>query len=164
MNENLSPSTNLDQLKGLARHLESNPDYMAWALREYLHQERLDEEKLAAMLNVNSPMLTRLSLCKRPVSASPAFAGQVRQLSEYVGIDASILANLLHQVETLSALLNIPTPTPEAKPRPAILAWRNGFLAAARDRAEESEEAEHGCAEESDRHGSGDVIEPKHVD
>jgi hypothetical protein len=150
MNEDPEAPGELMYLTGLARRLQSNREYMAWALREYGQQERLDESELAGVLNLSRGMWIRLSLCKRPDPDSPAFADQVRQLSEYVSADAGMLVNLLRQIDSLSALRDRPPPQPDAGTAPFQSFWRSGLLAAARDRPEEYEAGGPGDRQQPD--------------
>jgi hypothetical protein len=79
-------------------------------------------------------MLTRLALCKRPVADSPLFAEQVRQIAEYTAIDASLLANVIRQVDALVVLAKMPVVPDTLAGRTSKPPVTSGVLTAARDR------------------------------
>jgi hypothetical protein len=127
-------SEQLNLLEQLAAGLEDDPGFMAWALVRYRETESLpDTGALTARLNLAPPLLARLSLCKRPRSDDPDFALRVRQLADFVSLDAADLANLLHQVEFLEKL-KPPRPTDERIVQFFVAAPHVPLLAAARDR------------------------------
>ncbi len=154
MNEKGAREGGLSQLAALAVRLRANQAYMAWSLGEYGREEHLGEDEVALVLGLDTAMFTRLALCRRPDSARPDFAEQVKQIAEYTGIDAAVLAALLRQVESVSVLTTLPSPELGARPVSSPLALRPGLLSAARDRASDSEPSE-----EADEAGS-DEEEP----
>lgn len=124
------------QLSGLAHRLQNNPDFMAQVLAAYQRQERLSDQALMAHLNTTSKMLTRLALCKKPDPNSPEFANQIRQIASYTEIEATQIANIVRQVESLQKLTeqsqpNVPQENTTHQPQ-----LSKGLLAAARDRTE----------------------------
>lgn len=127
-------------LSRLARRMQQDPRFMAYALSAYQQQEGLDTEGLAQTLGALPEMLARLSLCKRPDPNSPRFAEQVREIADYTLTDETQLANILRQVSSLEKLsqrqITLASPdTEELSVQPLA-----GLLAAARDRDESEED------------------------
>ncbi len=139
--------TKTEALRLLARRLEGNADFMASALALYRKQDRMDDRALAEQLGTSEDMLLRLALCKRPQSESPQFADQVRQMAQYVRIEAGRLANLLREIESLEQFSQLP----EARQAPL----GSGLLAAARDRDESRADESQGSDQVDD--GKDDV-------
>ena len=142
MNEKGAREGGLSQLAALAVRLRANQAYMAWALGEYGREEHLGEDEVASVLGLDPTMFTRLALCRRPDSTRPDFGQQVQQIAEYTGMDAAVLAALLRQVESVSALATLPSPALRARPALSPLALRPGLLSAAHDRVSHSEPIE----------------------
>jgi hypothetical protein len=141
MSETQQSSNNMSHLSSLANRLQNNPAYMAWVLKIYGEQERLSLEKLTKRLNTTPAMFTRLALCKQPEVESITFANQVRQLSDYTGIDSIQLANLIRQVvslETFKKLSNTTESFDNVQEQVTKPSWRGAF-AAARDREVQDE-------------------------
>ncbi|CAG0947699.1 hypothetical protein ANRL1_04441 [Anaerolineae bacterium] len=133
-------SESTEQLIRLAHRLEANDCFIAWALATYRKQEKLNDRELSEQLGASDELLTRLALCKRPNSASPQFADQVRKIAEYSHVDVARLAMVLRQVESLHELSKRPR-SEATSVEPNLVPLRSGLLAAARDH-DESEEPE----------------------
>lgn len=137
MTPSLSERT-LRQIQNMARKLEDNPSYMAWIIVKFQKQEKLSMLKLVNLLGTNEESLAVLALCKRPDSNSSEFGKQIRQISEHTSIDPLILARLIRQTESVTALEGKRSVNPELKARASQLG-----LAAARDRTTEDDVEEH---------------------
>jgi hypothetical protein len=137
MNPSLSERT-LRQIQNMARKLQDNPSYMAWIIVKFQKQEKLTTLNLVNLLGANEESLAKLALCKRPDSNSSEFSKQIRQISEHTSIDPLILARLIRQSESVTALAGKCSTNLEIK----ATALKFG-LAAARDRTAEDEDEEH---------------------
>jgi hypothetical protein len=102
-----------------------DPFFLGAALAEYRAGEGLDAAGLAARLGGTLEALPRLALCRRPDPADPGFAGAVRRIASWAGVDADALANVVRYAESVAALRRIPARRGHA-----------GSLLAARDRDE----------------------------
>lgn len=142
MTETKMPTGVPDQLTGLARRLQNNPDFMAQVLTTYQKQERLSDQALVTYLDTTAKMLTRLALCKTPSLNSPEFAKQVRQIAAYTEIEAGRIANIVRQVENLQTLASRPETDVRTETTAHQLQLSKGLLAAARDRTEPQENDE----------------------
>ncbi len=140
-NEKMMPEVS-GQLANFALRLEGDRDFMASALAAYREREKLNDQALAKQLGATDVTLLRLALCKRPDSASPQFAAQVREIAEYVGVDAPQLSNLLRQVEILEQLAKQPGTGKAKETEAQQTSFRSGLLAAARDREEKDEDTD----------------------
>lgn len=134
MNDSKKRSDLFAQLADLADRLQSNPTYMAWVLHAYGRKEGLSSDRMISRLGTSADMLTRLALCKRPEADSPLFAEQVRQIAEYTAIDASLLANVIRQVDALVVLAKMPVVPDTLAGRTSKPPVTSGVLTAARDR------------------------------
>jgi transcriptional regulator with XRE-family HTH domain len=120
----------------LAERLQEDPAYMASVLRAYRRTEGLTVERLIERLGTSANMVSRLAICKRPASDSPKFAAQVREIAEYVNVDAVLLANVIRQVDALTGLAGLPAVEGETATGPRIAPLASGLLSAARDRVD----------------------------
>lgn len=130
-------------LARLAQQLSADPTFMSSLLHKFQVQERLDTDSLAKHLRLSPESLTRLALCKRPQSDQPEFTAQVHQIADYAGLNSATLARLIRQVEAVEAAKELgtgsdTTAAEESAPRQSSQ-MRPGWLAAARDRAEDEE-------------------------
>jgi len=92
----------LDQL---ADDAASQPDTMASLLKLYAQHEGIfTDDRLAERLGIDRLQLRRLRLCLRPERDSQLFAKHVQQIAAYVGMDTTLLANLVRQVDAITAM------------------------------------------------------------
>ncbi len=92
-------------LERVAAYAEDDPGSMAALLKRFAHIEGiLSDERLADRLDLSTTSLQKLRLCLRPNSASPLFGEQVTQVARWVGMEESVLANLVRQVEAIDAI------------------------------------------------------------
>ncbi len=131
---------NKTPLTGLARRLQSDPRFMAYALAVYQEQEGLEEEELAQALGIMPEMLSRLALCKRPDDRSPEFAAQVREIADYTLADEAQLANLLRQISGLEKMARRGGEPAAAGESAGVEPLMTGLLAVARDRDKTEED------------------------
>ncbi len=135
VNSSPSPSTaGAAALAQLAERLSADPAYMASVLATFQIQERLDVAGLAKLLSISMEGLTRLALCKRPLSDRPEFANQVRQVAAFAGVEPATLAQFIRQVEAVEAAKGLAAPVAGEAAAPLAGPMRLGWLAAARDR------------------------------
>jgi hypothetical protein len=93
-----------EALDRLARRLEADPFFLAWALAQYARSQGLDDSALAARLGCEVPVLTRLRLCRCPAEEPTAFRTGVSRLAERFGANADVLAEAVSLAWALSAL------------------------------------------------------------
>jgi hypothetical protein len=126
-------------LELLAERMTRDPRTMAWVLAEYRHQEGMSHARLCELLDVTQEGYLRLALCLRPEPAQ--FAAHLRQITDYTGIDGTVLGNLIRQVDALGRLQ--PRTIEELQPGrgevPAPGWQRQAMRSAARDRLQESQ-------------------------
>lgn len=108
----------------MARRAEQDAAFMASALAAFRRLQGLDDRALAEFLRCPVEMLPHLALCRRPDPTSPRFQTDVTQIATHARADPDQLVRLLRRVNAIAAL--------EA-------AAQQDFLAAARDREEETE-------------------------
>ena|SRR5438067_1780458 len=120
----------LEVLGLLAEELENDAEFIAWALSRFRRQEQLRNlHELAERFGITPAQLVRLALCKRPPANATDFASRVQSIAAFASVDPMTLGNLLRQVELFHDW-------PEESVETATLS--DSFLAAARDRVEES--------------------------
>jgi hypothetical protein len=125
----------LQQIQIMARKLQDNPSYMAWTISKFQRQEKLSTQNLLNLLDTTEESLAKLALCKRPDPNSTDFSKQIRQISDHTSIDPLILAKLIRQSDSVTALAGKRSTNLESKTTASQLG-----LAAARDRTEEENE------------------------
>jgi hypothetical protein len=135
----MKDATDKLRLESLARRLETDPRFMAYALALYRRQEGLEVEELAQYLGLIPEMMARMALCLLPDTRSPLFAEQVREIADYTLADEAQLANLLRQVSGLEKLERISQTTTTDSAGEASVPLMAGLLAVARDHDEEEE-------------------------
>jgi hypothetical protein len=130
-----TPLNTIEQLKLLAKRLQTNEEFMSFVLAAYQRREHIDDDHLMVQFNTTPEMLIRLALCKRPNTNVASFSSQLREISAYTKIDPGLLANVIRQVESIDALIKLPSKGVDKK---GLASKRMpGLLAAARDQTEE---------------------------
>lgn len=128
-----------EPIRDLARRVETDPFFLASALRTFAESEGLDEAGLAAYLGCVVGDLPRLALCRRPNPNPPFFAADVEAIARHFAISGDRLAELVRRADALAALA-----ASAESPR--------DFLQAARDRepgpADETSDLDNATSEE----------------
>src|SRR5579884_1004704 len=93
-------------LRRAAITVGDRPTFMAGALARYREIEGLDEAGLARRLGVEPEQISRFALCRRP--RPDRFRADVEAIATRFGIAPEQLANLLREVDALSALDTAP--------------------------------------------------------
>lgn len=119
--KNLSP----DQIFLLNR-AGRDEKYQAHSLMAYMQSKCFEWADLAKELNCDEENLLKLALCRRIDTKSSNFGEMLQTISNYTGIDAFMLANVLKK----AAFLAIFPTEKEAR----ILPLNNTYLAAAREK------------------------------
>jgi hypothetical protein len=88
-------SDNSRMLAALARRLEGNPEFMAYALARYQSRQGISREDLSWELGLTSEGLIKLALCRRPDANSGDFERRVKHLSEYTRGNSNTLARVI---------------------------------------------------------------------
>jgi hypothetical protein len=91
-------------MNDLVEGLRSNPDYMAYVLSRYQHQEKISDEDLPFALETLPGLVSRLAVCRRPDATAPNFAALVREIADYTLVDEALLASIIRQVSSIDAL------------------------------------------------------------
>lgn len=126
---------NAQLLEHLAAGLEGDSNFMAWALARFRVVEHLaTPSALGERLGLSRPLLTRLSLCKRPRPDEQDFAARVHEVAEFTALDPAILATVLRQVEFLEHLQSVRPAAGENVIQFPGAVSHPPLLAAARDR------------------------------
>lgn len=127
-------------LRVAAVRAAGRPFFMARDLDEFRALHGFGEPDLAAWLGCAPERLPKLALCRRPAPRAAGFRRKVQKISEWVGISAERLAELLREVDAVDAFRSSNTASPAGS--------SHGMLLAARDRIEDPV----GDAGESARH------------
>jgi hypothetical protein len=88
----------------LVKGLQSDPDFMAYVLARYQHQEKISDQDLPAVLGTLPGLVSRLAVCRRPDTSAPNFATRVREIADYTLVDEALLASIIRQVSSIDAL------------------------------------------------------------
>ena len=113
----------VDRLAALARRVEENPDFLALTLADYARSEGFDDTALAARLDCDVRLLSKLRMCRRPRPGPELVQADVTRIASAFGIDRDILLEAVRRADALAALRDVVD--------------ESGFLMAARDRAED---------------------------
>ena len=151
MNSGSTSQEVVQQLASLAHRLRKNPRFMSYVLDSVMKQERLEEQSLANALDASPAMLARLALCRRPDASSPRFSNEIRQIAGHTQIDASLLAQMIRQVESVERLAERPEATEGEVAESGAGRYARGLLAAARDRVDSAQETASPEEEECDK-------------
>jgi hypothetical protein len=106
-------------LEKMARRVQDDPLFLAWALAEYARRERLDDDALAAALGCPVETLTPLRLCRTPGGGPAEFQRGVDRIAEHFGVDAEVIEEAVCCAEARRRLRE------EAGPRGMLLAARD---------------------------------------
>jgi hypothetical protein len=109
-------------LAGLARRVEGDPFFLAFALAGYARSRGLDDAGLAAALGCRPEDLPMLRLCRAPRPDPPDFRADVTAVAGRFGIDPATLVEAVRHGEAVAALR-----------RPAAASPEPGAVLAARD-------------------------------
>src|SRR5258708_776254 len=104
----------ISMIEHAASRAESDPFFLAGALRAYQRAERMDDKELVSWLGCSLAELPRLALCRRPGALFPVesllyeaqFVDDVNVISERFGIRKERLAGLLRQVAFLNTAVH----------------------------------------------------------
>ncbi|GAC1463398.1 MAG: hypothetical protein PVS3B3_08970 [Ktedonobacteraceae bacterium] len=126
---NTNPSKSL--IRAAQRALAS-PFFLAATLQDYQQANQLDNEALANLLGCHVDDLTRLALCRRPISEQQTFTHDIDHLAQRFHLHADQLAEIIRQVDALAAFRHQMISNQQAT--------HQSLLAAARDRQNEVSE------------------------
>lgn len=91
-------------LRHAALRARTRPDFLAGLLAEYQEMNELDDAGLAAWLGCPTATLPRLALCLRPRDPAMRFQENLRQITEYTGVNSTRLARLVRAVDAVRAI------------------------------------------------------------
>jgi hypothetical protein len=81
------------RIANLARRVDSDPFFLAGALRRYAAVHHLDEPAVAAALGCTVETLALVALCRRPMA--PHHAEDFTRIAERFGLKAEALVTIL---------------------------------------------------------------------
>jgi hypothetical protein len=158
----ISPRT-MKQLQMLADRLKDNPDYMAWVFASYQKIERISATNLMQILGTSPTEFSKIALCKRPMAESLNFGQQIKQIANYSNTDPSILANIIHQVDSVQALFLKPEGLSQEERDTSVTQLKAGLLAVARDRSCQGQEQDNKSTsptiEKDEGRGGDDLVD-----
>ena len=109
-----------ERLADLAQRVASDPYFLAEALSTYARAEELSDAQLAQRLGCAPNQLDAVRLCRRPRGSAQAFQHEVDRIAAVFQIDATVLAEVVRQADSLRAFRRVADD-------------RAGYLMAARD-------------------------------
>lgn len=110
-----------EQMAALAKRVEEDPHFLAWALAVYAQAEDLTSAQLAARLGCLPSRLLAIQLCRLPRPDPPYFRQDVDRIADAFHIDRQVIAEAVRLATTLARFR-----------QPGVV----GSLMAARDRAD----------------------------
>jgi hypothetical protein len=117
-------------LASAAKRASARKFFLGHVISIYAKKFKLTKDEIAKRLGCSKDALPRLFLCRCPKSEDSSFIEDIQRIAEFVGADSISLLKLLREAEAISALV-----------RSEDLSGKNqGYLAAARDREEISEQ------------------------
>ena len=78
--------------------LASDPNFLAWHLTRYCEIEGVSHEELSQILQLSPDDYSRLGLCLAPDTDVSDFANRIKNIAEYIDLDAVQLAQLVRLV------------------------------------------------------------------
>ena len=93
-----------DRMDALAKRVEGDPDFLAWALAAYARAEDLDLAQLAARLGCLPSRLSAIQLCRLPREHAPYFQQDVERIAETFQIDRMVIAEAVRLATALATL------------------------------------------------------------
>jgi hypothetical protein len=123
-----SPSDD-ELLSQAASHAANRPHLFASVLTRYADLNNLDDDGLRAEIGCDARTLTRLRLCLRPDPDPGAFSLDIQRIAETLGLNATVLAQIVREVEATDAFTRSPGQSP-------FSSTPGGMLKAARDHDE----------------------------
>ncbi|MDQ3929709.1 MAG: hypothetical protein M3328_11265 [Chloroflexota bacterium] len=119
-----------DELLSLAASRAANRAHLfASVLARYAGFNNLDDENMRAELGCDARTLTRLRLCLRPDPDPAAFTLDVQRIAESLGLNATVLARIVREVDATDAFAASSRQAP-------FSSTPGGMLKAARDHDE----------------------------
>lgn len=119
-----------NRIAALARRVEGDEFFLAFALADYARTERLDDRGLAERLGCSEEALISLRLCRRPDSDPAVFRREVDRIASRFGADAAMIAEAVRRSDALRVM------------RSKAAIGESGMLMAARDRRGEIQKGE----------------------
>ena len=143
-----SPSN--DELLTLAAaRAGGHPHLFASVLARYADLNNLDDAGLRAELGCDAPTLTRLRLCLRPDADPAAFTLDVQRIAESLGLNATVLAQIVREVDATGVFARSPGQGP-------FSSTPGGMLKAARDHDEAQPGPRDLDVEDTEQSGPGE--------
>ncbi len=88
-------------LEHLAQRVAADPSFLAAALAEYAHSEKIDDVALAQRLGCPAEVLGHLRLCGMPRSEPPRFRQDIAQIASRFAVRADVLAEVVRRGQVL---------------------------------------------------------------
>ncbi|MEO8287942.1 MAG: hypothetical protein ABI670_16055 [Chloroflexota bacterium] len=115
-----------EKLARAAQQAASKEHLFASQLARYAKANSLSDPALCARLHCDQDTLNRLRLCGRPDPDPSAFALDVRRIADRFGLDPSMLAGIVREVDILAVFQDL-------RVNPPFSSTPGGMLKAARD-------------------------------
>ena len=90
--------------ESLARRVQVDPDFFAFALADYARSEDLNDSALASQLGVDAQQLTRLRLCLKPRPDPGHFQADIDRIASAFGVPDDLLLAIVRRSDALAAL------------------------------------------------------------
>lgn len=91
-------------LRCFARRASTDAFFLGRALAEFQVLHRIDDPKLAELLQCTIEALNRLALCRRPNDQTPEFREEVQRIAMFATCNAERLVQLLREVAAVASL------------------------------------------------------------
>ncbi len=95
-----------NHLENMARRLESDPFFLACALKLYAMSEGLNEETLAASLTCSTEALLSVRLCRAPTAEAEAFHEDIERIAAKFSVDAGALGEAVRRGQAIFHMTN----------------------------------------------------------
>jgi hypothetical protein len=96
-----------NHLENMARRLESDPFFLACALKLYQRSEGLSEDALAAGLKCSKEALLSVRLCRAPAGEEESFHDDIEQIAARFLVDADALAEAVRRGQALFHMTSV---------------------------------------------------------
>jgi hypothetical protein len=146
------PQYRRDLLAEAAERAAERPEFFANVLARYAEIHAFTKQDLCAQLGCDLDTLIRLSLCATPDREPYAFQIDVRRVAEKLGLEPSVLATIVREVDAVEAFAR----SRERRQAPFSSTSGTGMLKAARDHDDEGPTDTTAPAQETDREESGE--------
>lgn len=90
-----------NHLENMARRLESDPFFLACALKLYQTSEGLSDDALAAFLDCSKESLVSIRLCRAPEGEEDSFLDEIGRIATRFSVNGDALAEAIRRGQAL---------------------------------------------------------------